>query len=134
MTPDLPTFRSVFSEFSDVSDPQITMLLTTLAPAWVDEDIWSAKDYPLGILYWSAHILQLTLTQQASQAAGGTGETDLFIRQIRFGERSIGFQQRQGQKEVEAMAGPGESLLSQTIYGQQFLQLRARNVPAIAVI
>lgn len=128
-------FRSQFNEFSgnNVADPDIALSIDT-ASLWIDQNLWSANDYPLAILYWAAHFLTLKQMQLASVQLGGTGTTDLFIRNITFGERSVGFQQRQGAKSSEALAGPGEELLNETIYGQLYLMLRTRNVPGVAVI
>jgi hypothetical protein len=133
LTPDLPTFRQWFPEFSTVDDPSIIQSLY-VATLWIDPAMWSKKDYPMAVLYWAAHWAQLVQNQLATMEIAGTGSTDIFLRQIRIGERTLGFASRQGQKEVEAMAAPGESLLSQTIYGQLFIQLRARNIPSVMVV
>ena len=132
-TPNVATFRQFFPEFAGTQDGVINQYLY-VATFWVDPLVWSAKDYPVGLLYLAAHNLQLFLIQQAAQSVGGTGATDLFVRQVSFGERRIGFQQRRGQEQIEATAGPGEGLLSQTVYGQQYLQLRSRNVIPVGVV
>jgi len=133
LSPQLSMFRQWFPEFSTVDDISISQSLM-VAGLWIDPSKWSKKDYPMAILYWAAHWTQLLQTQLATMEIAGTGSTDIFLRQVRMGERSFSFQQRSGQKQVEAMAAPGESLLSQTIYGQLFIQLRARNIPAVMVV
>ena len=128
-------FRAKFSELSSASDPDVGEALDTAA-IWVDPLIWSIRDFPLAVLFWAAHFLTLKMWQLASaQLGAGTGSTDLFLRSISFGERRILFGERKlGQAAAANMLGPGEELLSQTIYGQLYLSLRSRNVIPIAIV
>jgi hypothetical protein len=127
-------FRSKFSEFTAdvVSDSEIGNSLD-IANLWVDQNRWSAKDYPMAVQLWAAHFLSLKLQQLASALLGGASFTDLYIRSISFGERHLVFAQRQEQGQ-EANAGPGEGMLDQTIYGQLYIQLRTRNIMAVATV
>jgi hypothetical protein len=126
-------FRSQFPEFDSVLDGDVVTALNTAA-LFVDPLIWSAGDYGPALLNLAAHFTALKQMQIAASEIGGTGETDIFVRSISFGERHVQFQQRQGAKEIEALAGPGESLLSETIYGANFIMLRARNVSQLALV
>ena len=51
-----------------------------------------------------------------------------------FGERLVSYQQRAGLAELMKAAAPGEALLELTVYGQAYLQLRARNIIPVAVV
>lgn len=127
-------FRSRFPEFgTDVNDPDIQQSLVT-ALLWVDPAIWSSTDYNQALLFWAAHFLTLKQWQLATVQLGGSGETDIFIRQISFGERRVSFAERRSGQATEKMSGPGESMLEYTVYGQLYLMLRARNVPAVAIV
>jgi hypothetical protein len=87
----------------------------------------------MAVMFWAAHFLSLKQMQLASVEFGGTGASDLFIRQISFGERHISFGQRQYEQAAEKMLGPGEQMLLSTIYGMAFIQLRSRNVIPVAI-
>jgi hypothetical protein len=130
---DIFAFRSQFPDFTGVKDADIATVLNT-ADIYFDPSQWSTTDYPLARMYWVAHMLMLMGEQSADVALGGSGTADLFLRQIRIGERTIGFGQRQFAKGAASTAGPGEEMLSYTFYGQMFLQLRARNIIAVAIV
>lgn len=130
---DIFAFRSQFPEFSSVKDADIATILNT-ADIYFDGSQWSADDFGLARMYWAAHMLTLSQMQGASIELGGTGMADLFLRQVRIGERTVGFGQRQFAKAAAAGAGPGEEMLSYTYYGQMFIQLRTRNIMPIAII
>lgn len=130
---DIFRFRSQFPEFETVDDPSISNALNT-SKLWLDPNVWDAADFQQAYLLWAAHLLSLILMQTASTELGGTGETDLYVRSISFGERRVVFQERRGAKGEEVSAGPGESLLDQTIYGQMFLMLRSRNIIPVAIV
>ena len=130
---DIFRFRSQFPEFDEVDDPSISQSLNT-SKMWLDPAVWAPLDYDQAYLMWAAHLLSLIQMQTASTELGGTGETDLFVRSVSIGERRVVFQERRGTTVSEKMAGPGEDLLDQTIYGQMFLQLRGRNIIPVAMV
>lgn len=130
---DVFAVRSQFPEFSQVSDADIAAVLNT-ADIYLDPTQWSTTDFPVARLYWVAHMLTLQQMQGASVELGGTGMADLFLRQVRIGERTIGFGQRQFAKAAASGSGPGEEMLSYTYYGQFFIQLRTRNIIPIAIV
>jgi hypothetical protein len=132
-TQSIYQFRSRFSEFDTVPDADIADALD-ISSMWLDPNLWSAADYSLALMFWAAHYLSLKQQQLASVQFGGTGSSDIFIRQISFGERRVAFNQRKNEMASEKMLGPGEQMLLWTIYGQQFLQLRARNIIPVAII
>jgi hypothetical protein len=130
---DIFAFRAQFPGFASVQDADIAMMFNT-ADIYFDSSQWSPTDFPMARMYWVAHMLTLMSEQGANIALGGSGTADLFLRQVRIGERTIGFGQRQFAKGAAGSSGPGEEMLSYTFYGQMFLQLRARNIIAIAVV
>jgi hypothetical protein len=130
---DIFAFRSRFPEFASVKDADIATVLNT-ADVYFDYTQWSPTDYPVARMYWVAHMLTLMGEQGTNIDLGGSGTADLFLRTVHIGERTIGFGQRQFAKGAASTAGPGEEMLSYTFYGQFFLQLRARNIIAIAVV
>src|SRR5438105_2730424 len=118
--PTVQDFRDIFTEFAGkVSDSQVSRVLD-MAKLWIDVDLWEPEDYFQAVLYWSAHWISLVSSQGSanSVAAGLTGETDLFVRMIRAGGRTVAFQQRTaGQGSNKQAQAPGEDMLSRTIYG-----------------
>lgn len=132
---DIFAFRARVPALQGLTDADVSAALDA-TDIWLDGTAWASQpDFSLARQYLAAHLLQLQLLYASSAAeGGGVGAADVFVRQIRFGERHIAFQQRQAFTKSEASAGPGEQLLDTTIYGQYFLQLRARNFPPIAVI
>ena len=132
---DIFKFRSRFPEFDYdiIGDPDIADALD-FALLWIDPLVWSPTDFPHAVLLWSAHMLSLKQIQLASTQLGGTGETDLFVGSISFGERRVMFRQRRGMSSKETGTGPGEALLSETIYGQMYLMLRNRNITPVAIV
>lgn len=132
-TQQIYQFRSQFSEFDQTADADVANALNAAA-LWVDPLVWSAKDYPQAVLYWAAHFLSLWLLEKASVSFGGSGDSSLFISSIEFGERRVDFDQRSGYQATENSLGPGEQLLMNTLYGQLYLQLRARNIIPIGIV
>lgn len=135
---DLFLFRGKFTEFATTNDGDIAAVLNT-ADMFLDPVAWgtdpaSVSDFNLARMYWSAHWLSLVQQQVANATIDGTGMSDLFVRQISIGERRVAFQQRKSFEKIEEAAGPGEAMLSNTIYGQMYLQLRARNFPLVAIV
>lgn len=133
MAGDIATFRSMFDVFSGVTDPEITTALN-VAHLFVDPLIWDPGDYPDAVMFFAAHFLSLMQQQLASVQIGGAGSMDLFIRSVGFGERRVMFGERTGMVRGEVQLGAGETMLQYTIYGMTYLQLRNRNVPAVAIV
>lgn len=131
-SPEVFRFRSRFPEFDDpANDPDISAAIDA-AKRWIDPTIWG-RDYDEAWMLWAAHALSLRQMQLASNSLGGTGATDLFIRSVGFGERRVQFGQRK-YGSGSASSAPGEDLLGYTLYGMEYLMLRARNIPGVATI
>jgi hypothetical protein len=134
---DLAAFRARFPEFTSISDALVGGQLDE-SLTWLDKTRWTDRDYPLGVLYWTAHILQIRQRQLGTGSGSGsskfTGSSDLFVQSSAFGERKFTFAQRAGVDKAMANAAPGEALLETTLYGSLFVQLRNRNIIAVMVV
>lgn len=126
-------FKSRFPEFETAADADVSSALDTSA-LWIDPAVWSINDYAQALALWAAHFLTLKQIQLASVQFGGTGSSDIYVRSVSFGERRVVFDARSGSSYGEKMLGPGEQLLLQTIYGQMYITLRARNVIPVAIV
>ena len=60
--------------------------------------------------------------------------TDLFVRMVAFGERRVMFGERKMSHSEGGAIGAGEAMLEDTIYGQKYLRLRARNIIGIITV
>jgi len=132
---DVTAFKAKWSgAFNAVPDGDVAAVLDE-TDIWLDSRQWQPRDFPLARMLWAAHSLQLFQLQRSSAlgAATGLGSADLFVRSVGFGERRVMFGERRIGRE-SAAGGPGDSLLQTTIYGLQFLQLRARNFPAVLTV
>jgi hypothetical protein len=132
---DIYAFRGRFPELT-ATDAQIAAVLNT-ADIWLENNSqWSTRDFNLARQYWAAHLMVM----QQMQGSGSTSEiagvslADMYVSSVKIGERTVTFQQRQSLANAEANAGPGETMLSATMYGQLFLQLRARNIIPVAIV
>ena len=128
-------FRSKFAQFDrdDVSSAAIAEALDT-ASLWLDVRLWTPDDYQAALLYWAAHYLTLSLLQLAAVELGGVGSSSTFVRSISFGERRVQFGEMKAGQSAEKMLGPAEQMLTDTMYGQLFLMLRARNIIPVVVV
>jgi hypothetical protein len=131
---DVNAFRASFIELSMASDPQIAEALNMVDVMLGSGVNWaSPADFALARKLYTAHLLTLQLMQIASDSDGGVGLSDLFVQQIRFGERHVTFGQRQAFNKSEA-ADPSDAILYTTTHGQLFLQLRDRNIIPVMLI
>lgn len=128
---DIVQFRAKFYTLK-ATEADIAMALT-MTEDFMDPVVWPSKtDYAAARFYLAAHLLTLQLQQKST--VGGQPSMDLILNQVSFGERRVGYQQRFGMAKRVEYAAPGEAALELTIYGQAYLQLRARNIIPVAVI
>jgi len=134
---DIRAFKARFSDFKLTDDASIAAVLNT-ADVFLDPRVWpSARDFALARMYWAAHLLSLMQMNSANATlSGGAGgsSADLFVREIHIGERTVMFQQRRTFEKSDTGTGPGEEMLTATLYGQLFIQLRTRNFPLVMVL
>jgi hypothetical protein len=130
---DIGVFRSRFPEFSTVADADVSTNLNT-ADVFLDATMWpSQPDFALARMFLGAHFLILQQQEIANATVDGTGLSDLFVRQIRFGERAIGFAQRKVPNAAQDVA-PGEDQFDATYYGEYFILLRHRNLMGVSIV
>jgi hypothetical protein len=108
-----------FPEFKD-EDPATIEFAIEEASRNVD-DTWSVKDVDLGVYYYAAHLLMVSISRRES----ASGQQ---VASERFGEMSITYKT----PEQPTQANPSD--LTTTIYGARFLELATLNFPAVAII
>jgi hypothetical protein len=57
-----------------------------------------------------------------------------FLRDVRFGERSVSFEQYKLFSQTVENSGPIDAALGYTIYGLEYQGLRNREFPAVALV
>jgi Protein of unknown function (DUF4054) len=136
---DVIAFRLQFSKFKSLTDADVAEALDEV-DVFLDAKAWSPKDYPLARFLLTAHNLQLQILAQmmlpgGSSGSAGGGSLDTYLSGVTFGERHVTFGQRRWmQSQRQSTQGPGEEMLSATIYGLKFQQLRYRNFPPIMTV
>lgn len=136
---DVIRFKARVPEFRALPDPDIAAALDE-ADMWLDETMWEPLDFQWARQWLAAHFLKLV--QSYADATGGadTGsqasQVGTFVRSISFGERRVMFGERKftSTKAGSGVAGAGEELLEDTIYGLKYLMLRARNIPGVLTV
>jgi len=149
MPPTVEEFRKAFPEFASATDDQIQFAIDT-GMTWVDT-WWFWPDAKYAVMYAAAHYLTLhdrasggKITSGDDGSGGGSGPVidpeagKVWVRSIRFRDRSITYDRVSGAADAQAGSGgvstsAGEFWES-TPYGQMLLSYRRRNVPHIAVI
>jgi Rod binding domain-containing protein len=131
---DINAFRASFVELAIATDPQIAQAMNMADVMLGSGRNWTSQDdFAMARKLYTAHLLTLQLMQISSDSDGGIGLSDLFVQQIRFGERHISYGQRQAFNKSEA-ADPSDSLLYTTVQGQLFMQLRDRNIIPVMLV
>jgi hypothetical protein len=75
MTPDLPTLRALYPEFSGVADATVNVYLTENTDH-LSESAWG-RCYAKAVLLYTAHELSLSLSRQASAVDGVVPQTGI---------------------------------------------------------
>ena len=130
---DVLIFKARIPEFAATSDADVAAALDE-ADMWLDASKWNPADFPWARWWLAAHGLKLdqTYATSATGESSGSGESvGMFVRSISFGERRVQFGERKFTTSKAGISGPGQELLEETIYGNKFLRLRARNIPAV---
>jgi hypothetical protein len=133
---DVLTFKAKIAEFADTPDADVAAALDE-ADMWLDAKMWNPNDFPWARWWLAAHGLKLDQTYATSVAASGSSSSaavGMFVRSIGFGERRVMFGERKFETSKSGISGPGQELLEETVYGNKFLRLRARNIPAIITV
>jgi hypothetical protein len=148
LPPTVDEFRKMFPEFAAVSDDQIEFYIFE-GMQWVDT-FWEPIDAKLGVLYAAAHFLTVhdiaaggVITDPADSGSGiGSSDPDvgkIWVKSVRFRDRQVTYD-RVGTGADKAQSGgagsgaPSDDYWEATLYGQQYLKYRRRNVPHVAVV
>lgn len=130
--PTASEFKARFPAFAAVDDAVVTEALAE-AGLQVDETWVSEADFKLGINLLTAHILTLdghgTGAEAESAKAGALGFKAMKSGGLSL-ERFSASERGSGRNQSVGSAGT----LSLTTYGNRFLDLRARNIPAVTVV
>jgi hypothetical protein len=123
--PTASEFKARFPAFAAVSDAVVNEVLAE-AGLQVDETWVSEADFKLGINLLTAHILTLdghgTGAEAESAKAGALG-----FKTMKSGGLTL-------ERFSASERGATGDTLSLTTYGNRFLDLRARNIPAVTVV
>lgn len=133
---DVIAFRLSYPEFVSLNDGDIAGALD-YADVWVDSRLWSPRDYATGRYLFAAHNLNIYIILKANQEAMGPemGFSNQTLATVGFGERRVAFKQlRQLTAGKNAFATGPDQELAETVYGQQFLMLRSRNIMGIMTV
>lgn len=119
----IPTATSMklkFPEFQSQADATLEFAIEE-ATRMVD-DTWLEKDQTLALMYYAAHVMEVTIAR-AESGAGGQ-----LIKSETIGRMSISYGNASDQKTASF-----EDLTS-TLYGTRFLDLLKLNHPAVAIV
>jgi hypothetical protein len=136
---DIVAFKAQFPVFAGFPDADIAGVFA-LADVFTDPSGWDATVYAKARFLWVANeLIVRRMTGGAPSLPGGlstmvTPTGDLFMREIRFGERTVSFEQRRLFEQIAAGTSAGNAALSLTYFGLQYQLLRDRTFPAVAVI
>ena len=135
---DVIAFKAQFPAFISFNDADISTAFD-FADVFTDPTQWNPATYVKARLLWVANQLMVMRMMGGLALPGGllgslTVMGDLYVRERRFGERAVSYDQRQIFKNIAAGSSVGDAALSLTIFGIQYLTLRNRTFPAVLVV
>ena len=139
---DVIAFKALFPALARFSDADIASAFR-LADVMTDPTNWDPSIYRYARFLWVANqlvimsILGQTLVGLSSTMTSSVGLTPSgmsFLREVRFGERSVSFEQYRLFNQTAESAGPIDAALGYTIYGLEYQGLRNREFPAVLVV
>lgn len=138
---DAATLKARYPALASASDGLAALCIAD-AQAEIDPAIWIASDVDRATMALAAHYVAVALGSSGSAGqtitlpGGGTVETAGAANMIAVGDVKVAF----GAKGSSISSGGGRSFseayaddLASTPYGLEFLRLRARSFPAVAV-
>ena len=135
---DVISFKARYPAFASFLDPDIANAFS-LADLFTDPNNWTPSVYAAARQLWVANQLTVQRMMGGLQVPGAlsssiTAVGDLFVRERRFGERAVSYDQRNIFKQIAASAGTADLALSLTIFGIQYMALRDRTFPAVTIV
>lgn len=128
---DVLVFKARLPEFSIATDADVAANLDE-ADMWLDRDRWNPVDYEWARLFLAAHNLKLAMIYDMTSGGSSltSGVVGMYAKSVSFGERRVMFGERKSATgKAAGVTAPGEDLFEDTIYGQKYIRLRARNIP-----
>jgi hypothetical protein len=129
-TPSAATFKLRYHAFAGLDDALVDLVIAEGVGA-VSED-WAAADQQPGILAYAAHLLALDGYGGIDVETGGTVDVAGPVSAVQVGDVKTTFS-TQGQVTY-TLTNASEGSLPDTAYGRHYLDLRQRNVAAVAVV
>jgi hypothetical protein len=138
---DVIAFKSLFPALAKFGDADISGAFR-LADVMTDATAWdNPTTYRYARFLWTANQLvimailgQTTLGLASSTTSSLTPSGMAFLRDVRFGERSVSFEQYRLFSQTAMSSGPLDAALGYTIYGLEYQGLRNREFPAVAIV
>lgn len=137
---DVIAFKALFPALAKFGDADIAGAFR-LADVMTDPSGWNPDTYRYARFLWVANQLvimailgQTTLGLASSMSSSLTPAGIGFLREVRFGERSVSFEQYRLFTQTAQNAGPIDAALGYTVYGLEYQGLRNRTFPAVLVV
>ena len=133
---DVLVFKARLPEFSIATDADVAANLDE-ADMWLDSDKWNPADFPWARMFLAAHNLKLAMIYDMTSGGSSltSGVVGMYAKSVSFGERRVMFGERKSaSSQAGGVTAPGEDLFEDTIYGQKFMRLRARNIPGCLTV
>jgi len=129
-TPTAATFKLRYPAFTSLDNALIDLVLAEASGA-VNED-WAMADQQAGILAYAAHLLMLDGCGGIAVEAGGSNiDVAGPVSAVEVGDVKTTFSTQSRVRYTLTSASEGS--LPDTVYGRHYLDLRRRNVAAVAV-
>ena len=134
---DVLVFKARLPEFSIATDADVAANLDE-ADMWLDRDKWpNSTDFEWARIFLAAHNLKLAMIYDMTSGGSSltSGVVGMYAKSVSFGERRVQFGERKSAtSQAGGVTAPGEDLFEDTVYGQKFLRLRARNIPGCLTV
>ncbi len=135
---DVIAFKAQFPAFTSFNDADIASAFG-LADVFTDPTQWTPAVYAKARMLWVANQLMVMRMVGAAPFPGAltsfmTPLGDLYVREIRFGERAVSMDQRRLFQNIANGASVADAALSLTYFGLQYQTLRNRTFPAVMVV
>ena len=118
--PTAATFKSRHPRFAAVGDATVDLYIAE-AGNDVDANTWDAADYTVGVMLLAAHLMVMEGAIAPTKTALGVGNQ---IKKVKAGDVETEFST---DAKPAGISGKLWATYGQTIYGQRYLMLAARN-------
>ena len=134
---DVLVFKARLPEFSIVTDADVAASLDE-ADMWLDSgQVAILRTFRWARMFLAAHNLKLAMIYDTTSGGSSltSGVVGMYAKSVSFGERRVMFGERKSaSSQAAGVTAPGEDLFEDTIYGQKYIRLRARNIPGCLTV